>query len=214
MMTVSRTGTTMDGIWVPFQSAVVLSSAKDWDLPTMQSALQKAMQADLTASGLGLAWKTVKTKAGSYFEISETRPLEMAVRGKMCILTDAPNLMEEMLNQASHAGLGPERSNGSMHNSETQPNDGSRPSQVTFIAGVDFPQERASFARWSAIVDKTNRAFRDPSGVGDSKGEEPSFFSQNMRSLADVFSLLEGERVVEREDGALTRQTVTYAWQH
>ena len=214
MMTVSRTGTAMDGIWVSFQSAVVLVSAKDWDLPMMQSALQNAMQADLTASGLGLTWKTAKAKAGSYFEISETRPLEMAVRGKVCILTDDPNLMQEMLNQASDAASSSERNRRSLQDSETQPNDGSRLSQATFIAGVDLPPERASFARWSAIVDKTNRTFNDRSGVSDSNGEEPSFFSQNMRSLADTFSSLESERVLERQDGALTRQTVTYAWRH
>jgi hypothetical protein len=51
------------------------------------------------------------------------------------------------------------------------------------------------------------------SGAAGQNGE-PSFFSQNMRSLGDVFAGLESERVEERRDGSLTRQTVTYAWQH
>jgi hypothetical protein len=41
----------------------------------------------------------------------------------------------------------------------------------------------------------------------------PTFFSQNMRSLSDSFKTLKSERVVERRDGNVTRQTVTYAWQ-
>jgi hypothetical protein len=199
MMTVSRTNDAVDGIWVPFQSAVVLSSAKDWDAAAMQAAIQQALQARLTASGMGLAWKVVKTKAGNYFEISEARRLEIAVRGKLCILTDDPGLMQEMLGRLS--GLPP------VSNADSRATGGTRPTRDTLIAGLDLPRERASFARWSALVDRTN------SGSGGRNGE-PSFFSQNMRSLSDVFATLESEKVVERRDGALTRQTVTYAWRH
>ena len=94
MLTVSRTNEARDGIWVPFESAVVFESARGWDAAAMQTALQEAVQSHLTAGGLGLAWKEVRMEgmagSGSYFELSDARPLEMAVRGNRCILTDAP----------------------------------------------------------------------------------------------------------------------------
>jgi hypothetical protein len=204
MMTVTRTGDAVDGIWVPFQSAVALSSATDWDAGAMQSALQQALQAHLTAGGLGLLWKPVKidrAKGGSYFEISDSRPLELAVRGKVCILADNAGLMEEMLSQLADSEHGGGRSQKSAVKPES-----SQAQQATLIAGFDLPQERNSFARWSGLVDRTNL------GSAAQSSSEPSFFSQNMGSLGQVFAALESERVVERKDGALTRQTVTYAW--
>jgi hypothetical protein len=198
MMTVSRTSDPVDGIWVPFQSAVVLSAGKDWDVAALQSALREALSARLTASSLGLAWKPVKTKGGSYFELSETRPLEMAVRGKICILSDNPGLMVEMLGHLSQAGR--ERGKKSASKADT----------TALIAGFDLPQERPGFARWSALVDRTNSGAPAP----DSPSGEPGFFSQNMLGLTNVFAPLESERVVESRDAAVTRQTVVYAWKH
>jgi hypothetical protein len=211
MMTVSRTGDSgsaggaASGIWVPFQSTVVLSASKDWDAVAMQDALQQAMQAHLTASGLGLKWKPVKTKTASYFVISDTQPLAMAVRGKLLILADDPGLMQEMLGKMSQAAAGAKH--GALANSETPQ------AQATLIAGFDLPQERNSFARWSGLVDRTNGTTVNGASVSaESSGAQPSFFSQDMRGLGDVFAALESERVVERRDGAVTRQTVTYAW--
>jgi hypothetical protein len=212
MMTVSRTGDVRGGIWVPFQSAVVLSAATDWDLAAMQAALQRALEAHITAGGLGLAWRSIKTKEGSYVEVSDSRPLEMAVRGKLCILADDAGLMQEMLGQASGAGPGRKSARETEMRSDAQVRQG----QTTLIAGFDLAQERASFARWSGLVDRTNAgpAAQNSGADADGNGGEPSFFSRNMRSLGDVFAALESERVVERGDGALTRQTVTYAWRH
>jgi hypothetical protein len=214
MMTVSRTGDARDGIWVPFQSAVVLSSARDWDTVAMQSALQQAMQAHITASGLGLVWKPIKSKGGSYLEVSETRPLAMAVRGKLCILADDDGLMQEVLGQLSNSGSGRESARRSARTPGTKPDIQEHQAGATLIAGFDRVQEQASFTRWTSLVDRTNSdSTTQNAGAGESGGE-PSFFSQNMRSLADAFAALESERVVERSDGALTRQTVTYAWRH
>jgi hypothetical protein len=210
MMTVSRTGSAADGIWIPFQSAVVLSAQRDWDVPAMQSALRQALAARLTAGGLGLAWKPVKIKDGSYFEISDTRPLEMAARGKLCILADDPGLMREMLSRASGGKRDRERSRKSGTGAQLE-TAMPKTSDATLIAGFDLTQERANFARWSALVDRTHSG---TAGEGSDSGNEPNFFSQNMRSLGDAFAPLESERIVERRDGSLTRQTVTYAWQH
>jgi hypothetical protein len=207
MMTVSRTGEAVDGMWVPFQSAVVLSAGADWDSAALQNALQQAMATHLTAGGLGLGWKAVQGKQGSYFELSDSRPLELAVRGKLCILADDPGLMREMMGQLHGARGGRDRKPGAAP-------DGS--AQATRIAGFNLAQERGSFARWTGLVDRTNADHSVPQEAAgpdaEGNGSEPSFFSQNMRGLGDVFAALESERMVERRDGALTRQTVTYAW--
>jgi hypothetical protein len=80
--------------------------------------------------------------------------------------------------------------------------------QTTLIAGFDLAQERPGFARWSALVDRTNSGAAGQDGPSG----EPGFFSQNMLGLTNVFAPLESERMVESRDAALTRQTVTYAW--
>jgi hypothetical protein len=210
MMTLSRTGDATQGIWVPFQSAVVLSGAKDWDVTAMQSALQQALRAHITAGSLGLVWRPVKVEEGSYFEVSDKQPLEVAVRGRLCILTEDGALMREMLGQLSKSGSSREQNKKSTRKAETKPD----AEGATLIAGFNLPQERASFVRWSGIVDKTNSGSVAQDGGAGGTGGEPSFFSRNMGGLGDVFAALESERVVERKDGELTRQTVTYAWRH
>jgi hypothetical protein len=216
MMTLSRTNDAADGIWIPFQSAIVFSAAKDWDTAAMQSALLLAMQAHLTAGGLGLEWKPVQSKQGTYFEISEARPLELAIKGKLCLLADDPGLMLEMLQHLSSATANREtnRRSASRSGAKSGPTSDTAgsPSQAIVLAGFDLPEERASFARWSTLVDRTS----GPAGASNQAGNasEPAFFSQNMRSLSDAFAALQSERLVERRDGTLTRQTVTYAWRH
>jgi len=202
MMTVSRTSDPLDGIWVPFQSAVVLSSAKEWDAGALQTALREALAAQLTASGLGLAWKPVKTKAGSYSELSETRPLEMAVRGRICILADNAGLMREMLGHLADSGRGKKSSGKAELPQATL--------HTTLIAGSDLPQERPGLDRWSKLVDRTGSPANAQNDAGS--GNEPSFFSQNMLGLTEVLAPLESERMVESKEAALTRQTVVYAW--
>ena len=212
MMTVSRSNEAQGGVWVPFQSAIVLSSAKDWNVPAMQAALQQALRAQLTASGLGLAWKAVKTRNASYFEISDTQRLEMAIQGKLCILSDDPGLMQEMLGQRSNSARA--TAGKSAGKTETAKPDSSSPTATTLVAGFNPAQEQASFARWSGLVDRTNNAMNRQSVGADGDGGTPSFFSQNMRGLGETFAALENEQMVERRDAAFTRQTVTYTWRH
>jgi hypothetical protein len=208
-MTSGRTGNAEGGLWVPFESAVVLRAGKEWNVPALQVALQQAAGAHLTASGLGLTWKPMKTSTGSYFELSEARPLEMAVAGNLCVLTDDAGLMGEMLERLATRTQAGGKANGD-----------AMPPNATMVAGFELQPERTSFSRWSALVDRTtNRAMNGATPAaagltadGNGNGNEPSFFSQNMRSLGDSFAALESEHMVERKDGPVTRQTVTYAW--
>jgi hypothetical protein len=206
MMTVSRTGDA--ALWVPFQSAIVLSSSKDWDAAAMQSALREALQAHLTAGGLGLDWKPVQSKQGSYAEIGSVRPLEVAVNGKVCIVANDPDLLLEMLGHLTGAPAGGNVASTANSTVNSKADSGSERSPVTMLAGFQLPPERASFARWTAVVDRSPSGAQNPDG---SPGE-PAFFSRNVRSLGDVFSTLDSERFTERKGGAFTRQTVMYRW--
>jgi hypothetical protein len=202
MMTVSRTGDA--ALWIPFQSAIVLSSSKDWDEVALQSALREAMQAHLTAGGLGVDWKPVHSKQGSYATTGSVRPLEVAVNGRICIVANDPGLLLEMLGHVTGTPVGSKATNTANSKSDL----GVEAKQVTMLAGFQLPQERGSFARWTAVVDRSQSGAQNPDG---SPGE-PAFFSQNVRSLSDVFSSLESEHFMERRDGALIRQTVIYRW--
>jgi hypothetical protein len=200
MMTVSRTADAADGIWVPFQNAVVLSSAKDWDVAALQAALKQALGARLTSGGLGLEWKPVASPDKGYFEISDVRPLALAVHGKICIVTDDAGLMREMLAAGSKALAGVDTK------------------QATMIAGVDLAQERGAFTRWTELVDGSASGRPSSAGLDNSQPDEashdPAFFSQNIRGLSDAFAPLEKESIVEKRDGSNTRQVVTYSWRH
>ena len=202
MMTISRTGDTASGLWIPFQSAVVLSSARDWDAAAVQSSLMTGLQAHLTAGGLGLDWRSVQSEQGSYSEISAIEPLELAVRGKLCVIANNPDLLVEMLGHMAAA------SNGKSEDVRKAKPDAALEPAITQLAGFNLPQEQAAFARWSTLVDRSPSA---ASNSADGAGE-PAFFSRNVRSLSSVLSALESEHFVERRDGALTRQTVTYGW--
>jgi hypothetical protein len=217
MMTVSRTGSMTDGtpgkdgsdIWVPFESAVVLSSGKDWDVTAIEAALQQSLAAHLTTNDLGLSWKPVKIKAGTYFEISKTRPLELAVHGKLLILSDSPDLLAEMMGQMA-SSTQDHKHDGNARQEKASATAGafSQKGTATLIAGFDTAEERGTFSRWTSLVDRNQGS---SSTIG---GNAPSFFSGNARSLSDVFSGFQSERVIESRDGALIRQTVTYAWRH
>lgn len=206
MMTVSRTGQARDGIWVPYSAGVVLRAAKPWDESAMETALKRAVAAHVTAGSLGLDWKPVSAGNAVYFEMSETRPLEVAFRGDLCMVTDDPELMRDMLMRAAQPAQGSGRAT----------------SNDTVIAGFDLTRERPAFARWTNIVDRVGQrgssAGNGAQGDGTDDagtvgfGGEPGFFSRNMRSLGTAFSALESERFVERRDGPLVRQSVTYAW--
>jgi hypothetical protein len=133
--------------------------------------------------------------------------LELVVRGKLLVLSDDPDLMVEMMERMASS---PEQKTDPKANTDgvrSFANAASQKGTPTVIAGFDTAGERSTFDRWTSLVDRSQSS---PSSDGGNRA--PSFFSGNMRSLGDVFADLESERVVESRDGALTRQTVTYAW--
>jgi hypothetical protein len=135
----------------------------------------------------------------------------MATKGNLMILSDDAGLMQEMM---AHLATSPdagkqERHGGQASITATDRSLGGQSAKgdATLIAGFDTKEEHAAYVRWTGFVNRNNAS---PSTDGGN--DQPNFFSQDMRSLTDVFAALESERVVERRERALTRQTVIYAW--
>jgi hypothetical protein len=82
MLVVQATHKNRDGVLLGTSSVVVVSAAADWDLPSVQKAVQDVLNPGLTASALGVQWREVK-EAGGYSELDGLLPLEVARRGKL-----------------------------------------------------------------------------------------------------------------------------------
>ena len=183
-------------VWVPFHSAVVVRAAKAWDEAALESALREALGPQLSAGGLGLEWSRVEGQGGGSVSLGEVRGLRMAVRGELLLLSDDAAMMEAML-----AGVGSRV--GSAGTAGGSP--------ATLVAGFDRDAVAGPFARLSGLIDRVD-AGGGARQVGETAGNAPAFFSGNLAGLSGTFAAMQSERVVERRDGAVTRQTVTYAW--
>jgi len=196
MMTLDRNGvdSKSDSVWTPFASAVVLWSGQDWDLHTMQEAIQQSVQQNLTAGGLGLAWQQKTATGVSYFTTSDAHSLQIAVSGHLCVISDDASLLIDILHKQSNPG-------------KLQP--------ALMVAVFDHSAARGPFAQWTALVDGIHQPATNPpvgASVQDA-GQQPPFFGKDMKGLSDAFAAMKTEQFVARHDGAQIRQTVTYTWQ-
>jgi hypothetical protein len=202
MMTVDRNSADgkADGIWTPFASAVVLSSGRDWDVHVMQEALQQLVQAKLTVGALGVAWQQRTSHGTTYFAMNEANGVQLYIDGHICIVADDAGLLMDMLQKQSLA-----------RSAKVQP--------AMMLSGFDHSVARVGFAQWTAVVDgllRRNVATSVTSAAGatadQAPDETPPFFGKDIKSLSDAFAAMKNERFVAKHDGALVRQTITYAW--
>ncbi len=70
---------------------------------------------------------------------------------------------------------------------------------ATLVTGFNHTAQRAPYTRLTTLIDGTPT-------------ETPAFFSQNIRTLSDAFANLQTERLIERHQGPVIHQTVTYQW--
>jgi len=189
LLTIDRTDPPATGaLFVPIRSAVILRSTNPWDSSRLQAALLTALRSHLTVGALGLAWTPSDNGALS---LGPTHPLLLAVDGNIAIVANDATLMSDILNRRKTSSVPP------------QP--------ATLIAGFRHTQERAGFARLTASLARSDAASA-PNPAPDA-GEAPDFFAGSVGSLSTAFRGLATERLVERRDGPLTRQTVVYTWQ-
>jgi hypothetical protein len=192
MLTIDRTDPPAPGsLFVPIRSAVILRATNPWNTTQLQAALLTALRSHLTIGTLGLAW----APSGKYLSLGSTHPFTLFVDGNTAILANDSTLMNDILaTRTASLTLTP------------QP--------ATLIAGFRHTQERANFTRLSASLAHTaTPRTSDPDANSDSPGETPDFFNGSVGSLSEAFRALATERLVERTDGPLTRQTVVYTWQ-
>ncbi|HEX9199069.1 MAG TPA: hypothetical protein VF865_05885, partial [Acidobacteriaceae bacterium] len=177
-------------MWIPFHSGVVLRTARAWDESAIETALVEALEPRLSAGNLGLAWNR---QSGGYASLGQIEPLQVAVRGNLLLITDDAKLMETML-------------------ARTRPVTAASV-EATSVGGFNHEAAAVPFARLSALIDRVDTSTAQTSANQAEAGNTPAFFSGNLAGMSRAFTAMRSERVVERRDGPVVRQTVTYAWQ-
>jgi hypothetical protein len=131
MMVVQASSKNTDGVLLRIPAVVAVAAAADWDVPSLQRAVQDLLAPGLTAARLGLEWREMK-EAGGYFELDGLSPLQMAVRGKVLFLANDAALLSSVL-QTKNQPL-------------AQP--------ASYSAGFSHSRERQNFYKFSSLVDQ------------------------------------------------------------
>ncbi len=180
------------GLFIPIRSAVILRAANAWNAPELQAALLTTLRSHLTVGAVGLAWTPAP---GGTLSLGPSSPFSLLVDGNTAILANDPALMADILARSTATA----------------------PSQpATYLAAFRHTQARPGYARLTSALAHTATG-SSPGATGtpipDFPGDSPDFFAGSVGSLSDAFRSLATERIVERRDGPLTHQTVTYTWQ-
>ena len=130
MMVVEASSKNGDGVLLRIP-AVVAVAAADWDVPSVQKAMQDMLAPGLTAARLGLQWREVK-EAGGYYELDGLSPVQMAMRGKILFVANDAGLLTSVL-QTKNQPL-------SQH--------------ASYSAGFSHSRERQNFYKFSSLVDQ------------------------------------------------------------
>ena len=120
-----------DGVLMNIPAVVALAAVTEWDIPSMQRAVQEMIAPALTTARLGVQWREVK-EAGGYYELDGLSPVQMAVRGKVLYLANDAGLLSSIL-QTKNQLL-------------SQP--------ASYAAGFSHSRERQNFYKFSSLVDQ------------------------------------------------------------
>ncbi len=170
-------------VFVQMHSAIVFKTATEWNVDDVEAALANSAKAILTAGQLGVAWQQ---KSG-YQQLDGLFPLSTAVTGHYLVVSDNPQLIEQVLAKLSQK-------------SEFGP--------MALYAGVNHTRERDNFVQLTRSMDRSTAAAQNLSAIGT----QPEFFSGNVASLSATLSDISAERIEIRADPQKVRQTVTYQW--
>jgi hypothetical protein len=135
LMMVQTTHKNTDGVLMKIPAVVEISAETEWDISSMQKAVQEVIAPGLTAARLGLQWREVKD-AGGYYELDGLSPLQISVRGKVIYFANDTGLLSSVL-QAQSQPL-------------TQP--------VSYAAGFNHSRERQNFYKFTSLVDQQSVA--------------------------------------------------------
>jgi hypothetical protein len=135
LMIVQTTHKNSDGVLMNIPAVVEITAGAEWDILSMQKAVQDVIVPGLTAAQLGLQWREVKD-AGGYYELDGLSPLQIAMRGKVIYFANDAGLLSSVL-QAKGQPL-------------TQP--------VSYAAGFNHSGERQNFYKFTSLVDQQSVA--------------------------------------------------------
>lgn len=131
MMIVQASSKNGDGVLLRIPAVVGIAAANDWDVPSVQKAIQDVLAPELTASRLGLGWRDMKD-AGGYYELDGLSPVQMAIRGKVLFVANDAALL------------------GTVLQTKNQP----LAQAATYSAGFSHSRERQNFYKFSTLVDQ------------------------------------------------------------
>jgi hypothetical protein len=130
LMVVQSTCKNTDGVLMSIPVVVAIAAGTNWDIPSVEKAVQDMVAPALTAAQLGLQWREVKDSG--YYEIDGLVPIQIAVRGKVLHFANDAGLLRSVL-QAKSQPL-------------SQP--------ASYAAGVSHSRERQNFYKFSSLVDQ------------------------------------------------------------
>lgn len=131
LLVVQASRKNVDGVLMNIPAVVAVVAGSEWDLPSMQKAVQEMVAPALTAARLGVQWREVK-EAGGYYELDGLSPVQMAVRGKVLYLANDAGLLSSVL-QTKNQLL-------------SQP--------ASYAAGFSHARERQNFYKFTSLVDQ------------------------------------------------------------
>ena len=170
------------GTFVQTGSVIVLAGAADWDRDSVRSALTSAAGKLWTTSQLGAGWVPSTSGRHAIERLDGLGTLMFADRGPLLFLSNDSRLLGAVLDRVG-----------------TRPAAGA----LTYAAGFRHLRERPYYERVMSALDFAGSARNE-------RGGAPSFFTENIGSLSEVFSDLVEIRVTEEERGLATRQKVIY----
>ncbi len=184
MLVAQATRKNSDGVLLRTSSVIVIAAASDWDLTSVQKAVQDVVAPSVTASRFGVQWREVKD-AGGYYEFDGLSPLQLARRGKLLYFANDAAMLSAVLQANGPAPAQP----------------------VSYAAGFSHSRERPNFYEFSALVDSAS-----VSVAAGSSEREPQFFSGNIAGFSRSFAKIDSEEMVTRQTRDKIQQTVKYRW--
>jgi hypothetical protein len=135
LLLVHSTRKNSDGVLINISTLTAIAAATEWDILSIQKAVQERVAPGLTAARLGVQWREVKD-TGGYYEIDGLMPLQIAVRGKVLYVANDADLLRSVLQAKAQTDSKP----------------------VSYSAGFNHSGERQNFYKFSSLVDQQSVA--------------------------------------------------------
>jgi hypothetical protein len=197
ILQVYRTLSSPKQVFVGIERGMVLEAAAPWNEPALRDAITATLRRSVTASHLGIGWRSQSVLGGNISSLDGSIPLFLAVRGNRLYISTSNSLLSTML--------------------ERRPTQAAAQDQaVTYEA--DFQHSAREQQVFRKLVNRLDAAGRgQAASASDGRessvdGQSPAFFSGNIDSLGRMGASMVRETVMEKDQGPTVSQTVVYQW--